>query len=131
MIPHPPAIVELNNTITQIFGIKIEKNQMYKKGSLNARDTAHIKQYLPDSRNSRISKGDQPVMADEIDLSNVESKHHPYIRNMLRYQEVMWNGSPSNLKVAKHAIDLKEHSKTALIGSPPTSASLSTQSIQT
>lgn len=69
-----------------------------------------------------MNKEDQPITADDIDHSIVESKHHPQIRNMLRRLEIMWNSRLGNSKVIEHAIDLKEDSKpfkTALYWSGP------------
>lgn len=72
---------------------------------------AHINQFLADSEKSDMNDKDQPITADNVILKNVESKHLPCIRNMLRRHEVIKNGRLGNLKVAEHGTDLNVYLK--------------------
>lgn len=109
--PQPAAIAESNISHAQIFGIESDAKQIYRKRDFNARDTALINQYLADSRNSHMNEEEKPVTAEDIELSEVEQKYHPRIREMLKRHEAMWNGRLGEIKVAEHAIDLKEGAK--------------------
>lgn len=52
----PVAISESNIVHVQIFGIKIDEKQKYKKRNLNAPDAALINQYHANSGNSPIDE---------------------------------------------------------------------------
>lgn len=58
-----------------------------------------------------MSEKDKPVTADDIEVSNFKSKHHPRIRDMLRRHKDMWDGTLGSLKLAEDAINLKEDAK--------------------
>ena len=47
-----------------------------------------------------------PVTAAEIDLSDVETKYHTTIRDILRKHETMWSGKLGEITVTEHHIDL-------------------------
>lgn len=50
-------------------------------------------------------------MANDINLHNLEMKHHPRIREMFGGHEVMWNGHAGDIKVAERALGLKKDHK--------------------
>lgn len=78
--PRLLAITEPPITHAEIFGIEEKEWNAYKKRIISARNTALIKKYLEDYRNSRMSGDEKPVTADDMDLSAVEgdiSTMHP------------------------------------------------------
>lgn len=46
-----------------------------------------------------MNEEDIPTAADDIDLCNVENKHHPYNRCVFRRHDVMRNGRLGNIKL--------------------------------
>lgn len=55
-------------------------------------------------------------MADDMNLSAVDNEYHSRIRDMLRKNEVIWNRWLGYIKVARHAIDLKDGAKLSKYG---------------
>ena len=80
--------MESNVSHAEMLGLVDDKtDNLYRKRNLNARDTTLINQYIQDSRNSHMDAEETPITAADIDLSDVETKHHPAIRKMLKRHE--------------------------------------------
>lgn len=80
-----------------------------KKRNFSARDTALIIKYPAHSHNHK-NYGDESVNADDIDVSDVDTKLHHRIRDMLRKHENMWNGLLGHKIVIKNPFELTDGS---------------------
>lgn len=54
-----------------------------------------------------MNEDEKPVVADYIELSDVDKVLHQRIRDMLRKHENIWNNRLGHINVAEHEIDLK------------------------
>lgn len=72
---------------------------LYRKIIINARDTSVANKYLSDKRNRHMAKDEKPVTAENTDLSDVDKKHHRFIRTMLNRHEKIWYGSIGDITV--------------------------------
>ena len=105
--PHPSNIVEGYVSHAELLGLVDDATAtMYRKRNINARDTSVINQYLGNERNSHMDEDQRPTTADDIDLSDVDKRHHSKIRSMLRKHEGMWSGKLGEISVTEHHIDL-------------------------
>lgn len=80
----PLVFVISNIAHAQIFPIETNEKETYKKQNFNVYNTALINQYLAESRYSQMNWKKKPATADDIDLTNIKSRHHTRIFDMLK-----------------------------------------------
>ncbi len=93
-------------TDEEILSLNLETTKYQKRGDLNAKDPDQIDRHLADAREAHMDADEKPVTADDLDLSDVDAKHHAAIRKMMRKHEDMWSGKLGNITVTEHTIDL-------------------------
>lgn len=104
---HPTNIVESEMSHGELLGLVDEDTaKMYRKRNLNARDASVINEYMKDKKSNNMESDENPTTADDIDLGDVDKRHHKAIRNMLRKHEKMWSGQLGEITVTEHHIDL-------------------------
>ena len=80
--------------------------QLYRKRNASAKDEIVINGYLRDFRNSHMVEDEEPVTADDIDLSGVDKKYYARIRKILQKHEKMWSGHLGKVEVTEQNIEL-------------------------
>lgn len=58
-----------------------------------------------------MSEDKKPVLAEDIDLSDIDKIIHQRNSNMLRKYECMWSDRLGRINVAEHAMDLKDEAR--------------------
>ena len=81
---------------------------MYHMRDIDAKDTAVINQYLQDARNGHMGEDEKPIAAENIDLSDMDAKHHPAIHKLFRKHEEMWSGKLGHITTISRRINLVE-----------------------
>lgn len=94
-------------TDEEILSLHVEPNRFRKRNDLKVEDSKKMEKHLADAKTSKEGDSDKPITADDLDLSDVDTKHHDEIRNMMRRQEDMWSGKLGNITVTEHTIELE------------------------
>ena len=95
-LPHPAAIIPTRVTTAEVLGIEPDD-----AGEPTSEEELHIGPPMEEP-----GKAPDIKTVDELDLSHVEAKYRPRLRNMLRKYADMWDGSLGEITVTGHQIDL-------------------------
>ncbi len=95
-------------TDEEVMSLQEDQPSRYqKRGDLKVKDDEKFDKHLADRREPPSGDEHQPVTADDLDLSDVDTKYHQEIRRMMRKHEDMWSGKLGHITVTEHTIDLE------------------------
>lgn len=105
---YPTLIDELNTMHDTLLCIMNErKNNMYLKRLFDLKDANVISYYTRSARNSNTGADNKPISADDLELSDIDKRHHLDIRNKLKEHDYTWSGK-LEVDITKHQINLLE-----------------------
>ena len=101
---HPTQVTEAPFNHGEVLGIAVEN--LYRKRPLDVKAEEVINASLAKNREQAFGETEkEPITAETVPL-DVDEKHHPAIRRMLKKHESMWSGKLGHINVTTHRIDL-------------------------